>query len=394
MKKSFSYVINVLLFSSVFSVSGMLKRSLDVGAAAGSPVRRLATSGPFGGSPFAPKKFNLAADGVERLLKTQFLSTESDIAVTVDVLRGGGVVALPTETVYGLAADARNVAAVSKIFQAKNRPPDRPLIVHVHSFKKVKEWAKDIPPEAEVLANAFWPGPLTLLLHKADDVDPIVTGGEPTIGLRMPNHPVFLRVLKDLNTGLAAPSANLYEHISPTTAEHVSADLNGRIDAIFDGGPCLRGVESTIVDLTREIPRILRPGPLTPEEIESKTGIKVEPYRAHKEKVAGNVENHYQPRTPTFLLSSREIRARLRDRAHVGKAFGLVVYSADFYVEGRSIEVWKLADNSKAYEEQIYAALRAADRCRFDEILIENPPSTSEWVAVWDRLSKAAHKTA
>ena len=200
--------------------------------------------------------------------ETLLLNGDEAVNQAVQLLQQGECVALPTETVYGLAADAANAQAVDKIFAAKGRPKNHPLIVHIPDVSHLEKWAADIPATAYALAEQFWPGPLTLLLKKAPHVDGVVTGGLDTIALRVPAHPLFLSVLAQLDSGLAAPSANRYKQLSPTIAEQVSKGLQGRIAAVLDGGPCAHGLESTIVDLVSDLPRILRAGPITKQQLD------------------------------------------------------------------------------------------------------------------------------
>ncbi len=199
------------------------------------------------------------------------------IREAVAVLKRGGLVAFPTETVYGLGADASNPAAVARIYQVKGRPAGHPVIVHIGDARQLERWARELPNDAKKLAARFWPGPLTLVLKRAPSVGDYLTGGEDTIGLRMPNHPVALELLHQFGDGIAAPSANKFGRISPTTAEHVSDDLGDEVDLILDGGPCGIGIESTIIDLSRDRPVLLRPGRISVEEIAATLSVKPEP---------------------------------------------------------------------------------------------------------------------
>jgi len=237
-----------------------------------------------------------------------YSNLKEEMTKAVDILRAGGLVAIPTETVYGLGADARNPSAVQKIFQAKQRPSDHPLIVHIGEIAQLHEWAVDISPEAWLLAKTFWPGPLTLILKKAPEVSELVTGQQTTIGLRMPNHPVALTVLKEFGGGIAAPSANRFGRISPTTAEAVQEELGDAVDLILEGGQCAVGVESTIVDVSGEQIAILRPGMITAEQIVAvlKQPVLTTPKNAPR--VSGSMESHYAPLTPTKLMSIDEKR--------------------------------------------------------------------------------------
>lgn len=327
------------------------------------------------------------------LYETEILDSKKkeDVFTAVSLLRAGEVVGLPTETVYGLAADARNIHAVEKIFLAKNRPLNHPLIVHIASFEKLNEWAKNISPLAIVLARKFWPGPLTLLLNKADHVNNVVTGGLPTIALRVPGHSVFLNILNELDTGLAAPSANLYKRISPTTAMHVMTGLSGRIAAVLDAGPCEFGLESTIVDLTGHHPRILRPGPITQQMIQNALLMPIQGEHIHSEKVSGNMQEHYQPYTPARLMTLNEIERYVVSPQNTEKRFGIMHYSS-FQSNSERIVKKQLSAYKSEYARLMYQALHDLDASNVSEILVEAPPADAEWSCAVDRLSKACQR--
>ncbi|HZI11045.1 MAG TPA: L-threonylcarbamoyladenylate synthase, partial [Myxococcus sp.] len=210
----------------------------------------------------------------------------------VDLLRHGGVIALPTETVYGLAANAEDELAVRRVFAIKGRPATHPLIVHIPGVEHLASWAREVPEAAHRLASAFWPGPLTLVLPRTPRATDAVTGGQDTVALRVPGHPVALEVLRRLGGGLAAPSANRFGRVSPTMAEHVRQDLGGDVDLVLDGGPCTVGVESTIVDLSSDAPAILRPGGLAAEEVERVLGRPVPVRTESKVRVSGSLASH------------------------------------------------------------------------------------------------------
>ncbi len=306
------------------------------------------------------------------------------------LLRAGRLVAVPTETVYGLAGDAANPIAVRAIFAAKGRPTNHPLIVHLPSAEHMRRWAHDIPPTAWRLAEAFWPGPITLLLPKSDVVSTEATGGRPTIGLRVPAHPVLRQILAELDSGLAAPSANPYQRLSPTTAEQVMHGLDGRIDAVLDGGPCEVGLESTIVDLTSDTPRIVRAGPITRAQIEAVLGLPVEFPEQHDVAVPGNVAAHYQPRTPLLVIASEALRERLA-RLNADARIAVAYHSADVALPDRGIIAHlRLPTDKAGYARDLYSTLHALDLARADAIWLERPPQSGEWRDVNDRLSKAA----
>lgn len=302
--------------------------------------------------------------------------------------------ALPTETVYGLAADACDDVAVTKIFSAKGRPTDHPLIVHIPSSDYLDHWATDISPAARLLAEHCWPGPLTMLLKKSAQTSYVVTGGLDTIGLRVPSHPLFLQVLSQLKTGLAAPSANRYKQLSPTSAQQVIDGLDGRIAAVLDGGQCEYGLESTIVDMTHEVPRILRAGPLSREYLEHILGQTVEMPLMHNAVVPGNVSAHYQPRTPLRLLTRDELDDYVKQE-QVSARIGLMVYSrqlvSDFNAAGFTLgTVLQLPDDPAAYGHQLFGSLHLLDQQEMDTLLVEKPPVDEAWSAVNDRLKRAA----
>jgi L-threonylcarbamoyladenylate synthase len=318
-------------------------------------------------------------------------ASQDDLALALSLLKKGELVAVPTETVYGLAADAKNPEAVRKIFAAKNRPATHPLIVHIASPTALGEWAEHIPSVAWTLAQHFWPGPLTLLLNKAPGVNTIVTGGLSTIAVRVPQHATLLALLKQLDTGLAAPSANVHKKISPTTAAHVMAGLSGKIAAVIDAGPCAIGLESTIVDVTGDIPTILRPGPITASMIEAVLQRPVQAHRTHTHHVAGNMAVHYQPQTPALLLSLEAITAYLALPENQDKTFALMHYSPWTGI-APLIKLHKMPCEKAAYAKVLYNTLHTLDQQNVAQILIEKPPQSCEWSDVWDRLSKATHR--
>lgn len=295
----------------------------------------------------------------------------SPIDRALQTLRSGGLVAIPTETVYGLAADASNPTAVARIFEAKARPRDHPLIVHVAAPEQLSDWARDLTPTAERLADTCWPGPLTLLVPKAGHVLPEVTGGRDTVGVRVPAHPLTTELLARFGGGLAAPSANRFGGVSPTTAAHVRADLGNVVDYVLDGGACPIGVESTIVDCTVEPPQILRPGAISPDDIERvlgrDLGAVVGPSRA-----PGMLIAHYSPRARVLLADSRRQAE---------------VIAAD---HGNS---WILdhPDDLAIYARSLYADLRAADDRGVEVVVAVLPIAAGLGYAIRDRLIKAAH---
>jgi L-threonylcarbamoyladenylate synthase len=288
----------------------------------------------------------------------------------VAVLRAGGLVAIPTETVYGLAADASNEAAVRRIFAVKGRPADHPLIVHVADASMLADWAAEVPPAAAALAEACWPGPLTVLVPKADHVLEVLTGGRSTVGVRVPAHPLTTELLRRFGGGLAAPSANRFGRVSPTTADHVRRDLGGAVDLVLDGGPCPVGVESTIVDCTVDPPQILRPGGIPSEQIEALLAGRLTA-ASGPSRASGMLASHYAPRCAVLLAAdSAEAAALLAE--HPGS---LVIGDGTDLVE---------------YARNLYDWLRRADDEQQPAVIAVLPPAAGLGHAIRDRLLKAA----
>ncbi|MDB5816358.1 MAG: sua5 [Rhodocyclales bacterium] len=313
-------------------------------------------------------------------------ASPEDIARAAALLRAGELVALPTETVYGLGADASSPQAVAKIFAAKGRPADHPLIVHLADADSMIHWAREIPKEAIALARAFWPGPLTLILKKESDVSDIVTGGQDTVGLRVPDHPVALALLRAFSSdggGIAAPSANRFGRISPTTAQHVADDLGNAVGMILDGGACQVGIESTILDLSRGEPVILRPGMIGVDAIAAVIGRRprLPQQTENAPRVSGALAAHYAPRTPMQIADSDQLRNIPHDSA-------VLAFSLDKPEDHAGI--WIRSSNKAAeYAHDLYANLRALDASRAPNIVVEEIPATPEWDAVCDRLGRA-----
>ena len=315
-------------------------------------------------------------------------SETKDIRLAAQLLLQGKLVAVPTETVYGLAADATQPEAVRRIFEAKGRPADHPLIVHLHDVAAISDWAKDIPPIAFKLAEAFWPGPLTLLLPKADHISPVVTGGLESIGLRVPAHPVLLELLKQHQLAVAAPSANRYKKLSPTSAEQVLYGLSGRIEAVLDGGDCQLGLESTIVSLLENKVEILRAGPISKADLEAVLELEVHQPKSHQVKVAGNVKAHYQPNTALTCLPYTELVSFLQ--THPAEKIA-VLHQHELPDEFSLFYSKTLPSNPKDFARVMYRELFAADQSDAELILLEMPANTADWSAVQERLSRAMH---
>ena len=306
------------------------------------------------------------------------------------LLRRGGLVAFPTETVYGLGARADDPHAVARIFEAKRRPADHPLIVHLGDPNALERWARDVPESAHRLASRFWPGPLTIVLRRADSVSSLVTGGQPTIALRLPNHPVALALLAEVGSGLAAPSANRFGRISPTMASHVVDELGDCVDAVVDGGPCRVGLESTIVDLSGIHPRILRPGVITAEALAEALGTRLEDVGDDAPRAPGMLATHYAPVTPIELLDGEDLEARAHAILSEGEGVVAVLAFGPARVDTPRCRWRTMPEDAAGYAHALYAALREADRPDCDVILVERPPQGASWVAVYDRLKRAA----
>jgi L-threonylcarbamoyladenylate synthase len=307
------------------------------------------------------------------------------VARAVEVLRRGGLVAFPTETVYGLGADAADDAAVAKVYRVKGRPPDHPLIVHIADAAELARWARAIPESARRLAERFWPGPLTLVLERAAGVHDRVTGGQDTVGLRVPGHPLALALLRAFGGGIAAPSANRFGRISPTTAEHVRRDLGDAVDFILDGGPCEVGIESTIVDLSRGQPVLLRPGHIAAADIAAVLGTAPQPRDAEAPRASGTLDVHYAPRHPMRLVDRIELEAAVTG--------DIVVLAFEAPPAGSTSALWLHAPGDPArYAHDLYANLRRLDDAAHGVILVERPPRGQAWEAIVDRLQRAAQR--
>lgn len=309
------------------------------------------------------------------------------VARAVEVLRRGGLVAFPTETVYGLGADAANDAAVAKIYRVKGRPAGHPLIVHIGAAGQLARWARDVPESARKLAERFWPGPLTLVLRRSPEVHDLVTGGQDTIGLRVPGHPLALELLHAFGGGIAAPSANKFGRISPTTAEHVRRDLGDEVDFILDGGPCEVGIESTIVDLSRGHPVLLRPGRVGAADIAAVIGVAPKPRDSDAPRAPGMLEVHYAPRRPMRLVRGEEL-PRV-----VASSNDAAVLAFRERPAGVAAALWLRASQApERYAHELYSNLRRLDEAAKSLILVEHPPEDPAWEAVADRLRRAAQR--
>ncbi|MGL4609283.1 MAG: L-threonylcarbamoyladenylate synthase [Trueperaceae bacterium] len=325
----------------------------------------------------------ITGDQRDNLLRMIVAATPENLARAVLLLRQGELVAFPTETVYGLGADARNPKAVKKIFDVKGRPSDHPVIVHLTSAAQFKDWAIAVPNIAYQLAKAFMPGALTLILQRSKNVPNLVTGGQDTVGLRVPSHPVAQALLQTFGGGIAAPSANRFGKISPTTAGHVLNDLGEDVPLILDGGACEVGLESTILDVTSAKVNVLRPGGISLEALTHVLGYTPDVLIKAKVRVSGALDSHYAPSTPAFLVT-KEILKNVTGQSGV--------ISLQEKPKGFTGGWLQLPNHATDYGQRLYAALRELDEGKFENIFIEQVPETSDWLAVRDRLKRAAKK--
>ena len=296
------------------------------------------------------------------------------VAQAVRVLRAGGVVAIPTETVYGLAADVGNAQAIARVYAIKGRPADHPLIVHVHDVNALEGYVAEITPALRALGARFWPGPLTAIVARGPRTPRAVTGGQDTVAVRIPQHPLAQAILAGFGGALAAPSANRFGRISPTSAEHVRADLGDDVDAIVDGGAAQVGVESTIVDLTGPVPAVLRAGAITATQLGDALGCPVIARAGGPVRAPGTHASHYAPRARVLLVAAGAREETMRTLAE----------------EGSRVALLALPDDPAQAARTLYAALRALDAGGYDAIVATLPPDTEANAAVRDRLSRAA----
>ena len=317
------------------------------------------------------------------------------IARAVQILRNGGLVAIPTETVYGLAADADNEQALRALFVAKGRPADHPVIVHVSGAEALAQWTRDVSESARKLVQAFWPGPLTILLKRSVRARDIITGAQDTVGLRAPAHPWMRAVLREFGGALAVPSANTFGRISPTTAQHVVDDLGlkprGKVDWVLDGGACPVGIESTIIDLSGGAPTLLRPGSITREQLQTVLGqavISVSATAPHDVRASGTLARHYAPRTPLSMLTDEDFAAKLAAPCKKRLAVLAPLHLLQSCRANVALAI-AAAEDPGEYARALYANLHRLDRSGADQLLIAAPPRTGEWEAVHDRLQRA-----
>jgi L-threonylcarbamoyladenylate synthase len=319
-------------------------------------------------------------------------SLAPQLARAARLLEAGALVAFPTETVYGLGADAENAAAVAKIYAAKGRPAGHPVIVHLAQGAALAHWVRTVPRFAHALIDAFWPGPLTLVFDKQPGVADACTGGQATIGLRCPSHPLAQALLREFRLGrggLAAPSANRFGRISPTTAQHVRDELGDAVAMVLDGGPCAVGIESTIVDCSRAQPVLLRPGMVSRAQLEQVLGMPVALPDAAAPRVSGSLASHYAPRTPLELHAFEDLPRRIDQALRDGRRIG----GLSFRPLARAPEAWRVLGEDAAQAAQgLYAALRELDALGLDLLLAERPRLEAAWQGIADRLQRAAHR--
>ncbi len=327
------------------------------------------------------------------------LSARADLARAVAALRAGLLVAFPTETVYGLGANARDAAAVARLYAAKGRPADHPVIVHIASAEDLALWAREIPSAAQALAARFWPGPLTLVLKRAMGVRDAITGGQDTVAVRCPDHPLALDLLAAAKAagidGVVAPSANRFGRISPTAAAHVVAELGDAVAVVLDGGPCAVGIESTIVDLSTGAPRVLRPGMLAEEDLRACVGASADDDgRAPAPRVSGALPAHYAPRAPLELVEAGQCVERVATLRAKGESVGLFAPRA--IVDACALPAHAVVAPAAAddYARRLYASLRELDESGCSRIVVAAPPAAPAWRGIRDRLSRAARGSA
>ena len=312
-----------------------------------------------------------------------------EIDKAVAILRRGGLVAFPTETVYGLGADASNPAALGRLYAAKGRPADHPAIVHLADMNQLAQWTRDVTPIAQKLAREFWPGPLTMILRRAPGVGDAVTGGQDTVGVRIPSHAIAHALLEKFGGGVAAPSANRFGRVSATTAAHVWQEFGDEVDMVLDGGASDVGIESTIVDATGAAPVLLRPGRISTRDIERAAGVPLAPPTAQSPRAPGTLAAHYAPATPLLVSESDLLLELAATLTRQGKRVAVLARSPlQPLFAGIT---WIAAPlDAAAYAHDLYANLRTLDAAGCDAILVEQLPQRPEWAAINDRLGRAA----
>ena len=314
---------------------------------------------------------------------------DSDLDRAVAILRRGGLVAFPTETVYGLGADASNPAAIRKLYEVKGRPAAHPVIVHLADTAQLGRWAREVTPAARKLAQEFWPGPLTLILRRAPGVADAVTGGQETVGLRIPSHPVAHALLAKFGGGIAAPSANRFGRVSATTAQHVRDEFAAAVELVLDGGQSEVGIESTIVDVTGERPVLLRLGHISAHEIEDAAGALLAAPDEAAPRAPGSLAAHYAPRTPLMVMEADLLLELAASLTAQGSRVAVLARSA-LRPLLPGLEWITAPSDAASYAHDLYANLRLLDATGCQAILVERPPPQAAWAAVSDRLGRAA----
>lgn len=326
----------------------------------------------------------------------------TDIQRAVRHLRDGQLVGIPTETVYGLAADAKNESAIEALFKAKGRPSSHPVIVHIANMSKLSEWAENVPPEALELGTKFWPGPLTMVLRKKEEISKKITGGQDTLAIRVPRHPITRKLLEDFGGGLVAPSANKFGRISPTRAQDVLNEFGDEISYVLEGGPCTVGIESTIVDLSCGGARVLRPGMISREEIEETLSLLMEPSIGISTpdstdndgtliRAPGLLKSHYAPRTPLHLVSPERLNSTVMRLQSEGKRIAVMSFQAAPEIGVNRETVWlEVETDPISFARDLYMNMRRLDGYNCDIILAEETPEADEWLGIIDRLKRAS----
>ncbi len=319
-------------------------------------------------------------------------ATPLELDAAVQALRGGEVVAFPTETVYGLGANAQHAAAVQKIFTLKGRPAAHPLIVHLDSARFLHRWAREVPAAAARLAERFWPGPLTLVLPRAVNVLDLVTGGQDSVAVRVPAHPMAQQLLRAFGGGIAAPSANRFGHVSPTRAEHVREEFGAAVPVVLDGGECQVGLESTIVSCLGGEVRLLRPGQITLAQLRHEVGELAAAGGDQAPRVPGSLQAHYAPATPLRLVVDGQIERRAAELSRGGTRIGVLAQRSPLG-SFRYVTWVNAGTRPDSYAHDLYANLRTLDKAGASCLLVQEVPKDERWDAVRDRLTRAAAAT-
>jgi len=334
---------------------------------------------------FLSSRHSSEVSGVSRVLEVDAAAIREAAAV----LRRGGLVAFPTETVYGLGADAENETAMRALFAAKGRPADHPVIVHLAEAAQVDDFAAEVPAAAQKLVAAFWPGPMTLVLRRSGRISDLVTGGLQTVGLRVPGHPVAHALLKEFGGPIAAPSANRFGRVSCTAAEHVVAELGGRVDVILDGGECDVGVESTIIDVSCDRPAILRPGAVTAEEVAAVLKAPVASASSFSPRVPGSLASHYAPEARVELVAEADLLSRARQLQTGGEKVAVIGRVVTGEAD-RGIVLLAAPEGDEGLAHSLYGLLRRADELGCDVVVTATPAEQGLGLAIADRLRRAA----